>query len=204
MPPATPDAARDDRLVWLDLEMTGLDVTRHVIVEIAALVTNGELEPLDEGIDIVVHQPPVALAEMDDFVRAMHTRSALLPEIEASTVALADAGAQTLEYVRRHVPEAMTAPPVRQLDRRRPPVPRPPAPRARPLPALPQRRRLELQGAVPALVPGRLQEAAREDGNPPRARRHQRVDRGAALLPGAHAAHRTFIVTTRCPQMTAG
>ncbi len=115
MTPATPDAARDDsahldRLVWLDLEMTGLDVTRHVIVEIAALVTNGELEPLDDGIDIVVHQPAAALAEMDDFVRAMHTRSALLPEIEASTVTLADAGAQTLEYVRGHVPEAMTAP----------------------------------------------------------------------------------------------
>jgi oligoribonuclease len=115
MTPAIPDAARDDsasldRLVWLDLEMTGLDVTRHVIVEIAALVTNGELEPLDDGIDVVVHQPPAALAEMDDFVRTMHTRSALLPEIEASTVTLADAGAQTLEYVRRHVPEAMTAP----------------------------------------------------------------------------------------------
>src|SRR5436190_8794847 len=115
MTPATPDAARDDsathdRLVWLDLEMTGLDVTRHVIVEIAALVTNGELEPLDDGIDIVVHQPPAALAEMDDFVRAMHTKSALLPEIEASTVTLTHAGTQTLEYVRSHVPEAMTAP----------------------------------------------------------------------------------------------
>jgi len=107
---AAPSDDRNDRLVWLDLEMTGLDVTRHVIVEIAALVTDGELEPLDDGIDIVVHQPPEALVEMDDFVRAMHTRSALLPEIEASTVTLEDAGAQTLDYVRRHVPEAMTAP----------------------------------------------------------------------------------------------
>jgi oligoribonuclease len=89
--------------------MTGLDVTRHVIVEIAALVTDGELEPLDDGIDIVVHQPPEALVEMDDFVRAMHTRSALLPEIEASTTTLEDAGARTLDYVRAHVPE-MTAP----------------------------------------------------------------------------------------------
>ncbi|HEX5586618.1 MAG TPA: oligoribonuclease [Acidimicrobiia bacterium] len=102
--------AVDDRLVWLDLEMTGLDVRRHVIVEIAALVTDGALEPLDDGIDLVVHQPPEALAEMDDFVRAMHTRSALLPEIEASTLSLADAGTQVLEYVRAHVPTAGTAP----------------------------------------------------------------------------------------------
>ena len=78
-------AVATDRLVWLDLEMTGLDVTRHVIVEIAALVTDGQLEPLDDGIDVIVHQPPEALAEMDDFVRTMHTKSALLAEIEAST-----------------------------------------------------------------------------------------------------------------------
>jgi oligoribonuclease len=100
----------DDRLVWLDLEMTGLDVRRHVIVEIAALVTDGELTPLDDGIDLVVHQPPEALAEMDDFVRAMHTKSKLLPAIEASELALTDAGAQALAYVQTHVPEAGTAP----------------------------------------------------------------------------------------------
>jgi oligoribonuclease len=99
-----------DRLVWLDLEMTGLDVERHVIVEIAALVTDGQLEPLDDGIDLVVHQPEAALAEMDAFVRKMHTRSALLPEIEASTLTLEEAGAQALAYVRRHVPEAGRAP----------------------------------------------------------------------------------------------
>jgi oligoribonuclease len=100
----------DGRLVWLDLEMTGLDVERHVIVEIAALVTDDELEPLDDGIDLIVHQPASALAEMDDFVRAMHTKSALLTAIEASTLSLADAGAQTLEYVRGHVPTAGVAP----------------------------------------------------------------------------------------------
>ena len=110
MTPAGDAAAPDDRLVWLDLEMTGLDVSRHVIVEIAVLVTNDQLEPLDDGIDIVVHQPAAALAEMDDFVRTMHTKSGLLPAIEASPVTLADAGAQALEYVRSHVPEAMTAP----------------------------------------------------------------------------------------------
>ena len=94
-----------DRLVWLDLEMTGLDLDRHVIVEIAALVTDDDLEPVDDGIDLIVHQPPSALAEMDDFVRNMHTKSGLLPEIEASTLSLADAGAQVLDYVRGHVAE---------------------------------------------------------------------------------------------------
>jgi oligoribonuclease len=109
-PSATSSTAPDDRLVWLDLEMTGLDVTRHVIVEIAALVTDGQLEPLDDGIDVIVHQPTAALAEMDDFVQKMHTRSGLVQEIEASTVSLADAGAQALEYIRRHVPHAGVAP----------------------------------------------------------------------------------------------
>jgi oligoribonuclease len=100
----------DDRLVWLDLEMTGLDLSRHVIVEVAALVTDSELTPLDEGIDVIVHQPAEALAEMDDFVRKMHTKSGLIPEIETSTTSLADAGAQALEYIRRHVPEPGVAP----------------------------------------------------------------------------------------------
>lgn len=99
----TTDPPATDRLVWLDLEMTGLDVTRHVIVEIAALVTDTELEPLDDGIDVVVHQPPAALEEMDDVVRTMHEKSGLLAAIEASDVSLADAGARTLEYVRGHV-----------------------------------------------------------------------------------------------------
>ena len=100
----------DDRLVWLDLEMTGLDVRRHVIVEIAVLVTDASLTPLDGGIDLVVHQPASALAEMDDYVRNMHTRSGLIPEIEASTIALDDAGRQALEYVRRHTASPETAP----------------------------------------------------------------------------------------------
>jgi oligoribonuclease len=84
--------------------MTGLDVARHVIVEIAVLVTDSDLEPLDDGVDVVVHQPSSALAEMDDFVREMHTRSALLPAIEASDISLADAGATALDYVKGHVP----------------------------------------------------------------------------------------------------
>ncbi|MEX0664940.1 MAG: oligoribonuclease [Acidimicrobiia bacterium] len=106
----TTSASEPDRLVWLDLEMTGLDVNRHVIVEIAALVTDTELEALDDGIDIVVHQPPEALAEMDDVVRKMHQKSGLIAEIEASDVTLADAGARTLEYVRGHLAKAGMSP----------------------------------------------------------------------------------------------
>jgi oligoribonuclease len=94
----------------LDLEMTGLDVRRHVIVEIAALVTDAALEPLDDGIDLVVHQPPAALVEMDDYVRAMHTRSGLLPAIQSSEVGLDAAGEAVLAYVRAHVPEPRVAP----------------------------------------------------------------------------------------------
>ena len=100
----------DAPLVWLDLEMTGLEVARHVVVEIALLATNDDLEPLDEGIDMVVHQPPDTLDRMDDFVRTMHTSSGLLTEIEASTLSLEDAQHAALEYVRRHVPDARTAP----------------------------------------------------------------------------------------------
>ncbi len=107
MPPAPSPV--DDRLVWLDLEMTGLDVTRHTIVEIAVLVTDAALEPVDEGIDLVVHQPAEAMAEMDDFVRKMHEKSGLLPAIATSKVDLKQAGTAALEDVREHVPPA-TAP----------------------------------------------------------------------------------------------
>jgi oligoribonuclease len=99
-----------DLLVWLDLEMTGLDVTRHVIVELAVLVTDSALEPVDDGLDVVVHQPEDAMSRMDDFVRTMHTRSGLLPAIAASDVSLADAQARALAYVQAHVPTPRTAP----------------------------------------------------------------------------------------------
>jgi oligoribonuclease len=94
----------------MDLEMTGLDPRRHVIVEIATLVTDDQLNLVAEGPDLVVHQPPEALAEMDDVVVAMHTRSGLLPAIEASTTTLEEAGAATLAFLREHVPEARTVP----------------------------------------------------------------------------------------------
>jgi oligoribonuclease len=98
-----------DRLVWIDLEMTGLDTVRHTIVEIAVLVTDSDLVLVDDGIDLVIHAGPEDLDRMDDFVRNMHTKSGLLPQIEASTLSLDAAGAQVLEYLGERVP-ANTAP----------------------------------------------------------------------------------------------
>jgi oligoribonuclease len=94
----------------MDLEMTGLEPDRHVIVEIATLVTDDQLEVLEEGPDLVVHQPATALEAMDRVVRDMHTRSGLLPAIEASTTSLDEAGAATLDFIRRHVPDARSVP----------------------------------------------------------------------------------------------
>jgi len=104
-----PPPGAAERLVWIDLEMTGLDTERHTIVEIAVLVTDGALELVDDGIDIVIHATPEELERMDDFVRNMHTKSGLLPQIEASTLSLESAGAQVVEYLRARVPES-TAP----------------------------------------------------------------------------------------------
>ena len=90
--------------------MTGLDPARNVIVEIATLVTDDKLDVVAEGPDLVVHQPPEALALMEDVVREMHTRSGLLPAIEASDVSLEDAGQATLDFIRKHVPAPRSVP----------------------------------------------------------------------------------------------
>jgi oligoribonuclease len=94
----------------MDLEMTGLDPSRDTIVEIATLVTDDELEIVAEGPDLVVSAPAEALAGMVDVVRDMHTRSGLLAAIEASTLTLEEAGRETLEFIRAHVPEPRTVP----------------------------------------------------------------------------------------------
>jgi len=94
----------------MDLEMTGLDPTTDVIVEIATLITDDELAVIAEGPDLVVHQPTSALTDMDDVVVEMHTRSGLLDDIAASTIDLASAGEQTLTFIREHVPEARSVP----------------------------------------------------------------------------------------------
>ena len=90
--------------------MTGLDPTTDVIVEIATLVTDDRLEIVAEGPDLVVHQPPEALSGMAEVVRTMHTKSGLLPAIEASGTSLAAAGEATLEFIRQHVPTPRTVP----------------------------------------------------------------------------------------------
>jgi oligoribonuclease len=97
-------------LAWMDLEMTGLDPGRHVIVEIATLITDDELEVIAEGPDLVIHATDEELAAMDEVVVGMHTRSGLLPAIKSSTVTLADAGAATMEFLKAHLPGPRTVP----------------------------------------------------------------------------------------------
>ncbi len=101
--------AASDRLVWIDLEMTGLDPQRDQIVEIACIVTDANLVELDAGFSVVVRADAEPLAAMDEVVVRMHTDSGLIEEIP-SGLELADAGAQLLAYVQRHVPEARKAP----------------------------------------------------------------------------------------------
>jgi len=97
-------------LAWMDLEMTGLEPSRHVIVEIASLITDDDLTVVAEGPDLVVHATPEQLADMDDFVTSMHERSGLLDAITGSTLTLEEAGAQTLAFLKLHIPEPRTVP----------------------------------------------------------------------------------------------
>jgi oligoribonuclease len=99
-----------DRLVWIDCEMTGLELGRDALIEIAALVTDGELNVLGEGVDVVIHAPDELLDGMPEVVREMHARSGLTEEVRQSTVTLADAEHKVLDYVRTWVPEPRTAP----------------------------------------------------------------------------------------------
>ena len=94
----------------MDLEMTGLDPATNVIVEIATLVTDDDLNVVAEGPDLVVHTSEEELAKMDDVVVDMHTRSGLLDAIRASEITLEEAGARTLEFIKEHVPEPRTVP----------------------------------------------------------------------------------------------
>ena len=97
-------------LVWMDLEMTGLDPSVNVIVEIATIITDDELNIVAEGPDLVIHQPDEALALMEPVVVEMHAKSGLTDAIRASTITLEEAGAATLAFIKQHVPEARTVP----------------------------------------------------------------------------------------------
>ncbi len=99
----------DGRLVWIDCEMTGLDLDRDALVEIAVVVTDSDLNVLGEGVDIVIRPPDASLVDMNQVVVDMHTASGLLAELPSGTT-LADAEAQVLAYVRDHVPEPRKAP----------------------------------------------------------------------------------------------
>ena len=94
----------------MDLEMTGLEPSRHVIVEIATLITDDHLNIVAEGPDLVLHASPEELSEMGDFVTEMHKKSGLLPLIEASTITLAQAQEQTLSFIKQHISEPRSVP----------------------------------------------------------------------------------------------
>src|SRR5215469_6624826 len=99
----------NDRLVWIDCEMTGLDLTSDALIEIACIVTDSELNALDDGIDVLIKPSAEALDGMDDVVRDMHTSSGLLAEL-GSGLSLAEAQDLVLGYVRQHVPESRKVP----------------------------------------------------------------------------------------------
>ncbi len=98
-----------DQLVWIDCEMTGLNLTTDALVEIACIVTDSELKPVDEGIDVLIKPPAEALDTMPEVVREMHTNSGLLAEL-AGGLTLAEAQELVLSYVRQHVPESRKVP----------------------------------------------------------------------------------------------
>ena len=103
------DRATNDRIVWIDCEMTGLSLEHDALIEVAALVTDFELNQLGDGVDLVIKPPAAALEQMDDFVRGMHTTSGLLEELDGG-ISLEDAQNQVLAYVREWVPEPRKAP----------------------------------------------------------------------------------------------
>lgn len=106
---AATDRATNDRIVWIDCEMTGLSLTDDALVEVAALVTDFELNQLGDGVDVVVKPPAQALEQMNAFVRDMHTSSGLLEELDAG-VTLEEAQRTVLDYIKEWVPEPRKAP----------------------------------------------------------------------------------------------
>jgi len=99
----------NDRLVWIDCEMTGLDLENDALVEVAVLVTDAELQVLGDGVDIVIKPPEEAVTRMGDVVRSMHTTSGLLDEL-SNGISMDEASQQILAYIRQFVPDARKAP----------------------------------------------------------------------------------------------
>ena len=99
-----------DRLVWIDCEMTGLDLAHDALIEVAVVVTDADLQPLDDGLDVIIHADGAVLDAMLPVVRDMHAHSGLTDEVRAATVQLAEAEKLVLDYVRTHVPDTRSAP----------------------------------------------------------------------------------------------
>nr|WP_280383688.1 oligoribonuclease [Nocardia wallacei] len=100
----------DKYMVWMDCEMTGLRLDSDKLIEVAALVTDSDLNILGEGVDIVIHADDTALAAMPPVVQEMHARSGLTDEVRRSTVTMAEAERQVLDYVKEYVPAPRTVP----------------------------------------------------------------------------------------------
>jgi oligoribonuclease len=99
-----------DELVWIDCEMTGLDLKTDRLIEIAVLVTDADLNILGDGVDVVIHADDASLSSMIPVVADMHTRSGLIEEVRASAIDVATAEEMVLDYIRTHVKQAKTAP----------------------------------------------------------------------------------------------
>ncbi len=99
-----------DRLVWIDCEMTGLELQHDALIEVAALVTDSDLNILGDGVDLVIHADDEVLDGMVEVVREMHGRSGLTEAVRASAVTLAEAEERVMEYITKHVPEPRSAP----------------------------------------------------------------------------------------------
>ncbi|MBA8804333.1 oligoribonuclease [Nocardioides ginsengisegetis] len=99
----------NERLVWIDCEMTGLDLGADALIEVAALVTDFDLNVIGEGIDLIIKPPAEALAQMNDFVRTMHEKSGLLEELDHG-ITMAEAEEQVLAYIRQHCPDGSRPP----------------------------------------------------------------------------------------------
>ena len=167
----------------MDLEMTGLDPDRHVVVEIATLITDDDLRVIAEGPELVIHQPPAAMASMDDFVEKMHTKSGLLDQIAESTISLRRREGPDLGLSERTHLRSRDRPTVRQLDRHRSSFLGKTPFRNRELPALPLGRCVDDQGAGASVVPQSASRCAEESRRTSCPRRHQGVDRRTRVLP---------------------
>jgi oligoribonuclease len=99
----------NDRLIWIDCEMTGLNYVSDALIEIACVVTDFELNPVGEGVDLVIKPPAEAVEHMEEFVRSMHERSGLLAELD-SGITLSDAEEQVLAYIRQHCADGSRPP----------------------------------------------------------------------------------------------